>query len=85
MIALGGTATKIHLATGPVDLRRGYSGLYNLIAQQFGGEPSEGHLWVFLNKQRSLVKIFWWDQGGCCCSGKTASRRNFRSEAQPHG
>ena len=31
MISLGGAATKIHLASAPIDLRRGYSGLYTLV------------------------------------------------------
>jgi hypothetical protein len=31
MISLGGATAKIHLATEPIDLRRGYSGLYTLV------------------------------------------------------
>ena len=70
MITLGGGATKIHLATEPIDLRRGYSGLYTLVEQQFGAEPQNGNLWVFTNRRRNLLKIFWWDEGGMVVLGK---------------
>lgn len=77
MITLGGTATKVHLATAATDLRRGYSGLYNLIEHEFGGEPISGHLWVFANKRRDMVKVFWWDDGGMCILGKRLHEGTF--------
>ena len=80
MIQLGGVSAKIHLATSPVDLRRGYSSLYNMIEQRYGGEPLSGHLWVFLNKQRSLVKIFWWDTGGMCVLAKRLHEGTFQAK-----
>jgi len=77
MIALGGPTTKVHRATVATDLRRGYSGLYNLIEHEFGGEPMAGHLWVFANKRRDMVKVFWWDEGGMCILGKRLHEGTF--------
>ena len=77
MISLGGTSTKIHLATGPIDLRRGYSSLFTLVESQYGGEPLADHLWVFLNKQRTLVKIIWWDVGGFATLAKRLHTGTF--------
>lgn len=77
MISLGGSSTKIHLAIGAVDLRRGYSSLFNLIESQYGGEPLADHLWVFLNKQRTLVKIVWWDVGGIAVLAKRLHQGTF--------
>ena len=82
MITLGGAATKIHLATDPIDLRRGYSGLYTMVEQRFGGEPMEGHLWVFFNKTRNLMKVFWWDDGGMSVLGKRLHEGNFKAWPQ---
>ena len=79
MITVGGGATKIHLATSPIDLRRGYGGLYTLIEQQFGGEPQSGHLGVFFNKTRNLIKIFWWDDGGMAVLGKRLHEGTFKT------
>jgi transposase len=83
MITLGGGATKIHLATEPIDLRRGYGGLYMLVEQQFGAEPQSGNLWVFTNRRRNLLKIFWWDTGGMCVLGKRLHEGTFQSWPQP--
>lgn len=83
MITLGGGATKIHLATEPIDLRRGYSGLYVLVEQQFGAEPQSGNLWVFTNRRRNLLKVFWWDDGGMCLLGKRLHEGTFQSWPQP--
>lgn len=83
MISLGAAAAKIHLATEPIDLRRGYSGLYTLVEQQFGAEPHSGNLWVFSNRRRNLLKIFWWDEGGMCVLGKRLHEGTFKSWPQP--
>ena len=83
MITLGGGATKIHLATEPIDLRRGYGGLYTLVEHQFGSEPKSGNLWVFSNRRRNLLKIFWWDDGGMCVLGKRLHEGTFQSWPQP--
>ena len=40
MITLGGGATKIHLATEPIDLRRGYGGHYDVAPSETGSESS---------------------------------------------
>lgn len=77
MITIAGEATKIHLATGATDLRRGYAGLYTLIEHQLGGEPKAGHLWVFANRTRDLIKIFYWDTGGMCILGKRLHEGTF--------
>lgn len=82
MITIAGEATKIHLATGATDLRRGYSGLYTLIEQQFGGDPKSGHVWVFTNRTRDLIKIFYWDSGGMCILGKRLHEGRFEAWPQ---
>jgi len=82
MITIAGEATKIHLATGATDLRRGYSGLYTLIEQQFCGEPKSGHVWVFTNRNRDLIKIFYGDSGGRCILGKRLHEGRFHAWPQ---
>lgn len=83
MISLGGAAAKIHLATEPIDLRRGHSGLYTLVEQQFGAEPQSGQLWVFTNRRRNLLKLFWWDEGGMCVLSKRLHEGTFQRWPQP--
>jgi transposase len=60
MFAIGST-TRIFLASGVTDLRRGHEGLHNLIKHEFGADPLSGWIWVFSNRRRNMVKIFFFD------------------------
>jgi hypothetical protein len=63
MFTLGG-GTKVFLATGATDLRRGFS-LYTLIEHQLGcSRPLGGDVYVFTNRRRDLVKLFWFAEVG---------------------
>ena len=63
MFTLGGGA-KILLATGTTDLRRGFS-LYTVIEHQLGcSQPLNGDVYVFGNRRRDFLKMFWFSEGG---------------------
>lgn len=63
MFAIG-AATRIFLATGVTDLRKGANGLYALILAQWpGNNPLGGDLFLFCNRQRDALKIFFWSEG----------------------
>jgi transposase len=59
-----GPATKVYLAVGPTDLRKGFDGLYGLARDALGLEPLSGHLALFCNRQRNRLKILFWDGSG---------------------
>jgi transposase len=42
-----GPATKIYLGAEPVDMRKGFEGLFGLVRDQFGHDPLSGHLFLF--------------------------------------
>jgi transposase len=77
MFTFGGP-TRIWLATGVTDLRRGFGGLHALIAQEFGQSPLNGDLFVFANRRRDLLKIFFYDTGGLWVCGKRLERGTYR-------
>jgi len=52
-----GPATRVFVALEPVDMRKGYDGLYGLVTHQLGEDPRSGHLFVFTNSQRNRLKI----------------------------
>jgi transposase len=54
-------ATKVYVATGEVDMRKGFEGLYGLVRDVLGREPLSGHLFLFANKSRSRLKLLFWD------------------------
>lgn len=56
--------TRVFLATGPVDMRKGFDGLFALVENVIREDPFSGHLFVFRNQRRDRLKILWWDRDG---------------------
>lgn len=57
-------SVKIYFAVEPVDMRNGIDGLRTLVESTLEKNAYEGHLFVFVSKARSRVKILFWDRGG---------------------
>lgn len=57
-------ATRIYLATGATDLRKGFEGLSDLVKHQFKEDPLSGHLFIFANRKRNRVKLLYGDTTG---------------------
>jgi transposase len=72
-----GPATKVYLAVGATDLRKGFDGLYGLARDHLGLEPLSGHLTLFCNRQRTRLKILFWDGHGLWVCAKRLERGRF--------
>ena len=60
------SGTKVWLATGHTDMRKGIGGLSVLVQKVLGRDPFCGHLFVFRGRRSDLIKVVWHDgQGGC--------------------
>lgn len=57
-----GPATRVYLAAGATDMRKGFEGLYGLARDRLRCEPLSGHLFVFANAQRNRLKVLYWGQ-----------------------
>jgi hypothetical protein len=61
-------ATKIYVALGATDLRKGFDGgfdgLYGIVRDQLELEVRTGHLFLFCNARRNRLKILYWDGTG---------------------
>jgi transposase len=57
-------ATRIYLAAGATDLRKGFEGLSDLVKHQFKEDPLSGHLFVFANRRGNRVKLLYSDSTG---------------------
>ncbi len=55
------TGVRIWVATGPVDMRRGFDRLAEEVRTVLGEDPLSGHLFVFRNRSGERAKILWWD------------------------
>jgi transposase len=68
-----GPATRIYLAAGATDMRKGFDGLYGLVRDRLMCEPQSGHLFLFCNARRNRLKVLVWDGSGLwICSKKLA-------------
>jgi transposase len=73
-----GPATRIYLAAGATDMRKGFEGLYGLARDQLMCEPLSGHLFVFANARRNRLKVLFWDGSGLWVCAKRLEKGRFR-------
>ena len=76
MIALP-TDTKVWLAAGVTDMRRGMYGLAVLVETTLAREPYAGHVFAFRGRRGDLVKLLWADRDGLCLFVKRLERGRF--------
>jgi transposase len=76
MIALP-PGTRIWIAAGITDLRKGFDGLAALIQETLHKQPFSGQMFVFRGKRGDLVKLLWWDGDGLCLLAKRLERGRF--------
>jgi transposase len=63
--------TRIWIAAGVTDLRRGFTGLSGMVQTALQENPFSGHVFVFRGRRGDLIKLLWWDgDGGCVCLRK---------------
>lgn len=73
-----GPATRIYLAAGATDMRKGFEGLYGLVRDRLQCSPLSGHVFLFCNAQRNRLKLLVWDGSGLWVCAKKLSRGRFR-------
>jgi transposase len=71
-------SVRIYMATDPVDLRKQFDGLAVLVEQGLQQDPRSGHLFVFLNRRGTHVRILFWDRSGYCLVSKRLEKGTFR-------
>ena len=72
-----GAATRIYVATGATDMRKGFNGLYGLVRDQLLCGPLSGHLFLFSNAQHNRLKIIFWDRSGFWVCAKRLEKGRF--------
>ncbi len=68
---------KVWVALEPCDMRKGYDGLAALISGRLEMKPDSGALYVFGNRNRTRMKILYWDGTGLWVMGKRLERGRF--------
>jgi transposase len=70
-------AVKVYVATQPVRLNRSFDGLSNVVREVMGKDPLCGHVFVFINRRRTMVKLLTWTRGGFTIVHKRLERGTF--------
>ncbi len=73
-----GPATRIYLAAGATDMRKGFEGLYGLVRDRLACDPLSGHVFLFCNTQRNRMKLLFWDGTGLWVCAKRLEKGRFR-------
>jgi transposase len=58
------STVSIFLYSEPTDMRKGFDGLSGLVRSEFGADPLDGSLFLFVNRRRDRLKILHWDGAG---------------------
>jgi transposase len=55
---------RIFVHTGVTDMRRGFQGLSAIVREQFESDPTDGSLFIFINRRRDRMKLLHFADGG---------------------
>ncbi len=71
------TATRVFVAVDPIDMRKGFDGLFGLVRDSLGEDPLSGHLFLFTNRQQTRLKLLVFDGSGLWVCAKRLEKGRF--------
>ena len=71
-------SVRIYVATKAVDMRKYADGLSALVMSSLGQEPMSGHVFVFFNRRRDIIRILFWERDGFWVLSKKVLKGHFR-------
>ena len=69
---------SIYLHRDPVDFRKAINGLAVIVAEQMSLSPYDPALFVFCNKNRTQLKVLYWDNTGFALWQKRLEKDKFK-------
>lgn len=75
-------AVRVYVATTPCNLRKSFEGLSNEVRAVLEKDPLCGHVFVFLNRRKTMVKLLLWTRGGFTIVHKRLERGTFTFPAR---
>lgn len=70
-------SVQIFFCVVPIDMRRSFDSLAEIVRSSLGQDPRSGHLFVFRNKPEDCLKILYWDRDGYAIWYKRVERGKF--------
>ncbi len=75
-----GPNTRIFVGLDPVDMRGSFDALAGHV-RRLRSDPLDGHLYLFVNRRRKLLKAIWFDRNGWAIYSKRLERGSFELPA----
>ena len=69
---------QVFVALDPIDMRKGFEGLYAAVGEKLKADVRSGALFAFTNKKRTRLKILYWDGSGLWVCAKRLEKGRFR-------
>ncbi len=69
--------TRVWLAVGMTDMRKGFDGLVSIAQSALAQDPFSGHVFVFRGRRGDIIKLLWWDGQGLCLFAKRLEKGRF--------
>lgn len=73
-----GTFAGIYLYRSFVDMRKAINGLSQIVSQDLKANPCDGSLFVFISRDRTILKALYWDKSGFALWQKRFEKERFR-------
>ena len=77
-------STRVFVAVEPIDMRGSFDALAGGV-RRLGLDPQDGHLYLFFNRRRGLMKLLFFDRTGWCILAKRLEAGTFQLPVVPEG
>jgi len=68
---------RYYLCAEACDMRKGFNGLSGIVTNELDANPLNGDVYVFLNKNRTRLKLLHWEDGGFVLYYKRLEQGSF--------
>jgi transposase len=70
-------SVRVYAYTSPVDMRKGFDGLFGMVRGELGRDPLSGDMFLFVGRNRRRAKVLVWDGTGLCLYSKRLEKGCF--------
>ena len=67
---------RVFVVVEPASMRGSFDSLAGVV-RRLGLDPTDGHLYLMMNRRRRLTKVLWFDGSGWCLLAKRLERGSF--------
>jgi len=71
---------RVRLYGEPCDMRKSFDGLQALVRHRLDGDPTDGGLYVFVNRRATQTRVLYFDRSGFCIRAKRLEGGRFISD-----